>query len=108
MCSCFNTEAERKGLRELMWLRGFVGVAVLYSFQRSAVLDPISLWSRDVKGSGEMFSEAHEIQKLFIVILKKNPWPLIHPHALWVYVGTCLGVKCDMAVGQQDNSRCHL
>lgn len=78
MCSCFNTEAERKGLRELMWLRGFVGVAVLYSFQRSAVLDPISLWSRDVKGSGEMFSEAHEIQKLFIVILKKKslaPYP---------------------------------
>lgn len=30
--------------------------------------------SRIVKGSGEIFSEAHEIEKLFIAILE-NPWP---------------------------------
>lgn len=58
----------RKGLRELE------GRAVLYSFQRSAVLNAASVWSRSLKGSGEMFSEAHEIEKLFIVILE-NPWP---------------------------------
>lgn len=55
---------------------------------------------RSVKGSGEMFSEAHKIEKLFIVILEKS-LALFHPRVVWMCVGTCPDIKCGMAVDQQ-------
>lgn len=61
-----------------------------------AVLNAISVWSRDVKGLERCFRGSRDSEALHSDTEKSLA--LFHPHAVWVCVGTHPDVRCDMAV----------